>query len=116
MKNIDKRLVAVVHDAGMSGLALLLAVIARYGIDNLPPATIVTPWIVIFVAVSAFIFKVFGLGRGLWRFASLADLRAIVIASTVSILVFLVVLFLATRLEDLPRTVPFITWFMMIEN
>lgn len=114
MIRINKRLIAIVHDAGMSGLALLLAIVTRYGLDNLPPVSTIGAWVAIFVGVSAIVFKLLGLGRGLWRFASLADLRAIVIASTIAILSFLVVLFLATRLEDLPRTVPFITWFMMI--
>ena len=114
MTVINKRLIAIVHDACMSGFALWLAIITRYGFDDMPPSDTVLSWVAIFVCISAIVFKVLGLGRGLWRFASLADLRAIFIATSATVLIFLVVLFLITRLEDLPRTVPLITWFMMI--
>lgn len=114
MRFLNKRLVAIVHDAVMSGLALFVAIVARYGIDYLPPAATITSWIAIFVAISAIVFKTMGLGRGLWRFASLADLRAIVLASLASIVIFVLFLFLVTRLEALPRSVPVITWFIMV--
>lgn len=114
MKFLNKRLVAIVHDAFMSGLALFTAIVARYGIDYLPPMQTIAPWIAIFVVISAVVFKFLGLGRGLWRFASLADLKAIVIASTASIIIFVLCLFLITRLDSLPRSVPFITWFVMV--
>ncbi|WP_395173092.1 polysaccharide biosynthesis protein [Roseibium alexandrii] len=114
MNFLNKRLIAILHDAFMSGLALFAALVARYGIDHLPPAPTVAAWIAIFVAISAIVFKFMGLGRGLWRFASLADLRAIVVASLISIVIFVLVLFLITRLEALPRSVPVITWFVMV--
>ncbi|QDG74927.1 nucleoside-diphosphate sugar epimerase/dehydratase [Labrenzia sp. PHM005] len=114
MKFLNKRLIAIIHDAFMSGLALFMAIVARYGIDYLPPSQTIAAWIAIFVVISAIVFKFMGLGRGLWRFASLADLRAIVIASLASIVIFVLCLFLVTRLEALPRSVPVITWFIMV--
>ncbi|MEP2703922.1 MAG: nucleoside-diphosphate sugar epimerase/dehydratase [Roseibium sp.] len=98
----------------MSGLALFFAIAARYGLENMPPVEMIGSWVALFIGISAIVFKFSGLGRGLWRFASLADLRAIVIASTISIVVFVLCLFLTTRLDSLPRSVPFITWFIMI--
>ena len=114
MNTINKRLIAVVHDAGMSGLALFLAIVARYGTKSFPDTELVASWVALFVLVSAIVFRLMGLGRGLWRFASLADLRAIVMASTAAILLFIICLFAIIRLDSLPRSVPFITWFMMI--
>ena len=114
MLRINKRSIAIVHDAAMSGLSLFLAIVARYGIEDLPSAEKISIWVVVFSVISAIVFKISGLGRGLWRFASLADLRAIVLASTIAVLVFLIMFFMTTRLEDLPRSVPFITWFIMI--
>lgn len=114
MSVLNKRLIAILHDAGMAGLALFLAIAARYGFENLPAPDMFTAWLAIFVVISALTFKILGLGRGLWRFASFSDLRTIVIASSVAIVVFVLCLFLITRLDSLPRSVPFITWFMMI--
>ncbi|EFO34014.1 putative epimerase/dehydratase WbiI [Roseibium sp. TrichSKD4] len=114
MTLLNKRLIAVLHDALMSGLALALAIAARYGFNNLPPTEKYMGWVGLFVIISLIVFKLSGLGRGLWRFASLADLRAIVIAATATISVFVICLFLISRLDGLPRSVPFITWFMMI--
>lgn len=114
MTLLNKRLIAVLHDALMSGLALALAIAARYGFNNLPPTEKYMGWVGLFVLISLIVFKLSGLGRGLWRFASLADLRAIVIATTATIVVFVICLFLISRLDGLPRSVPFITWFMMI--
>lgn len=114
MTLLNKRLIAILHDALMSGVALSLAIAARYGFDNLPPTDKFLQWVGLFVAISLVVFKLAGLGRGLWRFASLADLKAIVIATTATIAVYVICLFLVSRLDGLPRSVPFITWFMMV--
>ena len=55
-----------------------------------------------------------GLYRGLWRYASLNDLVNIVKAVTLALLIFLPIAFLVTRLEAVPRSSYFITWFVMI--
>ena len=67
-----------------------------------------------FCVISAAVFFLFGVHRGVWRFASLSDLRNIVLASTTSMLVFLLAMFLVDRLAAIPRSVPLIAWFMMI--
>ncbi|MEP3427984.1 MAG: nucleoside-diphosphate sugar epimerase/dehydratase [Roseibium sp.] len=98
----------------MSGLALMLAIAARYGFEDLPAPEKLVQWIGLFVLISLVVFKFAGLGRGLWRFASLAELKAIVVATTATIVLFVICLFLISRLDGLPRSVPFITWFMMV--
>ena len=114
MTLLNKKLIAILHDALMSGLALSLAIVTRYGFDDLPPTEKLLQWVGLFVLISLIVFKLADLGRGLWRFASLADLKAIVIATTAAIVVFVICLFLVSRLDGLPRSVPFITWFMMV--
>jgi O-antigen biosynthesis protein WbqV len=66
------------------------------------------------MAIAFAIFAVMGLGRGIWRFASLTDLRFIVIAATVVVLTFLVAKFLIDRLDAVPRSVPIVAWFILI--
>lgn len=109
-----KRFFASIHDMGMAGVALYLALVARYGFDRLPDDGRVVLWIGSFMLIAAIVFRLFGLGRGIWRFASVTDLRAIVLASTVAVIAFLFFAFLVQRLEGLPRTAPITTWFAMI--
>ena len=109
-----KRVFASVHDVVMAGLAIALAIVARYGFDELPSDEQIAIWVGGFMAISAVSFRIFGLGRGMWRFASITDLRAIIYASTLAILIFLVAMFALTRLDGLPRTAPIIAWFVMI--
>jgi O-antigen biosynthesis protein WbqV len=109
-----KRAFASAHDVVMAGIAMILALTARYGLDDLPTDGRLLLWIGGFMAISAVAFRIFGLGRGMWRFASITDLRAIVFASTLATLAFLVVMFALTRLDGLPRTAPIIAWFVLI--
>lgn len=109
-----KRLLASVHDALMAGAALLVALIARYGVDELPPFDLVVTWTLSFAAIAAIVFRLFGLGRGMWRFASITDLRAIVVATSVAIVAFMIFLFLFNRLDGFPRSSAVITWFVTI--
>jgi len=101
------------HDVVMAVASLMIALIARYGndvwrIDQLGL------WLTLFAITCLVIFQCLGLGRGMWRFASITDLRTIVLAATASVIVFMPLLFSVTRLEGFPRTALPITWFVMI--
>ena len=67
-----------------------------------------------FTVVAAVIFRFSNLYRGVWRYASLNDLFTITKAVSLTILVFLVLMFTITRLETLPRSLPLINWFVLI--
>ncbi|MEM7653878.1 MAG: nucleoside-diphosphate sugar epimerase/dehydratase, partial [Pseudomonadota bacterium] len=71
-------------------------------------------WIGSFLAVCVFVFWFSGLYRGIWRYASMSDLIAIVRAVTIATLIYLAIMFLFTRLELLPRAIPLINWFVLI--
>ncbi len=55
-----------------------------------------------------------GLYRGIWHYASMADLVAIAKAVTLALLIFLPMLFWVTRLDDFPRTALPIVWIMLV--
>ena len=55
--------------------------------------------------VHALAFRGFGLYRGMWRYASLPDLKRILIAVGLAALVLPLVLFMIARLADVPRSV-----------
>lgn len=109
-----KRILASGHDIGMAMAGMLLALSARYGITGLPTDEQVITWVAVFALLSAISFRIFGLGRGMWRFASVTDLRAIVLAVSVSCVAFVIVMFLINRLDAFPRTVPLLAWFATI--
>ncbi|MBK1696673.1 nucleoside-diphosphate sugar epimerase/dehydratase [Rhodovibrio salinarum] len=108
--------VAFVHDAVMAALACVLAFALRLG-DGVT-AYLRDPefWLVvgIFTAVCAGVFWFMGLYRGIWRYASVQDVIAIVKAVTLSLLIFLPITFLMTRLDAMPRSVLVIAWLLLV--
>ncbi len=112
---LPRQTIAFLHDLGMAALSFLLALGLRLGVDPLLrlPAD---AWLalVLFTMVCGIVFWHAGLYRGIWRYASLNDLVAIVRAVTLALLVFLPVTFLITRLNELPRTSLIINWFVLI--
>ena len=99
----------------MAGLSFVLALYLRLGDDllaNGPRFTLL--YGVSFTLIAAVIFLLTGLYRGIWRYASVPDLFNIARAATLTELVFLPVMFLATRLDTLPRSLLLINWLVLI--
>jgi O-antigen biosynthesis protein WbqV len=68
----------------------------------------------LFMAVAAAMFAGLDLYRGVWRYASLNDTVQIVKAASLTVAVFFPLLFLFTRLEDLPRSSLIINWLILM--
>ena len=68
----------------------------------------------LFGFIAAIVFLHQGLYRGVWRYASLNDLIAITRAVTLVILLFLLVMFLWSRLDNFPRSNLAINWFVLM--
>ncbi len=112
---IQRSKVAFAHDVIMAAISFPLALYLRVG-DALPyfvPQNMVLATIG-FAALAGCIFWLFGLYRGIWRYASLNDLSRIAKAVTLAIAVLFAVLFLTTRLDWLPRSAPIIQWFLLM--
>ena len=111
----NRRLLAFGHDTAVAALAFLLALYLRMGNDavNLPFGAVATA-VVLFTLTCAIVFWACGLYRSIWAFASLRDLKEILRAATIAVAVFLMLAFLTTRLEGVPRTVPFMAWFILL--
>ncbi len=60
------------------------------------------------------IFFLFGMYRGMWRFSGMRDLISLVQAVTISSGLAMTLLFLAFRLEEYPRSVFIIDWFVVL--
>ena len=112
---VDRPSIAFLHDIVMAGIAFLAAVTLRMGTDALSNTSEnLLLALILFVVVCGTVFHFTGLYRGVWRYASLDDLLAIVRAVTLALLVFLPVTFLLTRLNELPRASLIIAWFVLI--
>ena len=91
MKNLLKRAfspgVAFVHDLMMVPLAWLAAYWFRFNLYQIPePMLQYALWdLLLVVPVQVAVFRLFGLYRGVWRFASLPDLARIVKAVAVGL-------------------------------
>jgi FlaA1/EpsC-like NDP-sugar epimerase len=107
--------IVFLHDLVMAAAAFVAAFYLRVADDLLTQFSdgllVGTP---IFVVVCGLSFHTFGMYRGVWRYASLPDLLAITKAVTAAVLVFIGIAFLINRVEDVPRSVPIIAWFVLM--
>lgn len=111
----SKSRIAFAHDLVMAALSFPLALFLRVGDtilwvgwDDLAQAS------GLFVLVAALVFPLGKLYRGIWRYASIPDLIAVLRAATLAVLIFLPILFFLTRLEWVPRSAPLIQWFVLL--
>ncbi|MBT3916233.1 MAG: polysaccharide biosynthesis protein [Rhodospirillaceae bacterium] len=99
----------------MAALSFVIALFLRIGTDiEFYELDQLLLWTAIFAAVAAIVFRSMKMYRGVWRYASLNDLLTITKSASLTVLVFLVLMFATTRLEDLPRSLPFINWFVLM--
>ena len=109
-----RRSLALIHDIIIAGAAFMLALYLRVGTDIVDmPGGSVSGSLALFTLSCAAVFWACGLYRSIWAFASLRDLTEILRATTIVIAVFLMLAFLLSRLDGVPRTVPFMAWFIM---
>ncbi|HYC03783.1 MAG TPA: nucleoside-diphosphate sugar epimerase/dehydratase [Azospirillaceae bacterium] len=110
----DRRTLAYAHDIVMAALSFVVSLYLRVGGDLWDYAEPLAPGIAIFTLIAAGSYRFFGMNSGVWRYASLRDLLAIMRAVTATMVVFLLLMFMVTRLEALPRSVPLINWFVLV--
>ena len=110
-----RNVIAAFHDAVMAAISFLLAIYIRLGDEQLSQ---VRPYLKLgtlaFTLICVLVFIYMRLYRGLWRYASMRDLIAIVKAVSLSILIFAALIFIFNRLEGLPRSVLFINWMLLM--
>ncbi len=110
--------VATLHDILAAVAAWMLAYWLRFNFD-MPAAytTVMLRNLTLVVGIQAIVFLLFGLYRGIWRFASIPDLRHIGLAVGVSTLAVTMLMFMLDRMHDVPRSVlvldPILLFLMM---
>ncbi|MBK1717432.1 polysaccharide biosynthesis protein [Thiocystis violacea] len=105
---LRSRTAALSHDLLTIPAAWLLAYWLRFNLDRIPAEFIAgalqaLPWVIL---IQGSVYWLFGLYRGVWRFASLPDLVRITKAVLVGTALVVVMLFIINRSENVPRSVP----------
>ncbi len=116
LRRINARgMIAYAHDIVMTALSFAIALYLRIGSDIflLSPDNLYLGASTL-VCTGAVIYWYTGLYRGIWRYASIRDLAALARAVSLTLLIFILVMFLWTRLEDLPRSLPLINWLVLM--
>ncbi|HEY0522352.1 MAG TPA: nucleoside-diphosphate sugar epimerase/dehydratase [Stellaceae bacterium] len=106
--------VAFAHDVAMATASFALSLYLRVGNAFPQYETVLIEGTLLMALVAGIVFRSLGLYRGIWRYASMNDLLALVRAVTIVILAFVPALFVLTRAESLPRSVPVINWVMLL--
>ena len=113
-----RTVIAFVHDLAAAVVAWWLAYSFRFNFE-IPPLYLaslqeILPWVIL-IHAAAFLW--FGLYRGLWHYASLPDLRRILLAVLTSAAAVPLALFMLQILAGIPRTVlllaPILLLFIM---
>jgi FlaA1/EpsC-like NDP-sugar epimerase len=108
-------IVAFAHDIIMAGLSFMVAMYLRVGATDYKISfELLLEGAMAMALIGGIIFWLSGLYRGVWRYASMDDLMAITRAATISMLLFLLLMFVWSRMDDVPRSVPFINWFVLM--
>jgi len=111
----NKANLVYLHDIFITAICFNLSIFLRLGSEfgSIPDSVIGFGTILITI-IGAVVYRLTGLYKGIWRYASINDLINIVKASSVTIAAFLILMFAITRLESFPRSVLFINWFVLI--
>ncbi len=99
-------LLVILHDLAATGLAWALAYWLRFNFD-IPPtyARSMLATLAFVVTLQGVIAWSFGLYRGIWRFASLPDLKRIIAAVSAGAVTVPLLLYMLQLLSDVPRSV-----------
>ena len=104
------------HDIILTVLSFYISLYLRLGDGLLAYFSLETLFFggALFGIIAAGVYLYQDLYRGVWRYASLNDLLAITRAVTLVVLLFLLVMFLWARLDNLPRSYLAINWFVLM--
>ncbi len=115
---VGRSTVVYLHDLVVTAAAMVFAMYLRVGNDAFdlyrPVLLASIPMVMIIGAVT---FRLFGLYRGIWRYASAPDMVQLVKAVSVSAVVFgglISALVMLVPMEPMPRSVPLILWLVLL--
>jgi len=107
LEKLQSSKVIFTHDLLVIPISWIGAYWLRFNLGSIPDYALDAALNVLFIVVfaQAIIFRIFGLYRGVWRFASIPDFIRIVKAIISGVLVISILLFFYDRLTSIPRSV-----------
>jgi len=108
-----RNLLVLLHDVVMAFAAVWVAFYLRLAEAAFAEVETVLQLAAVYAGLACIVYIATGLYRHVWLYVSFPDCVNIARTATVITLLFVPVIFLATRLEDVPRSVPVITWFVL---
>jgi O-antigen biosynthesis protein WbqV len=109
-----RNLLVYAHDVAMAFVAMAVAFVLRLGLGGFALEPMVLEASLVFAGCAAVVYLFSGLYRHVWEYVSIKDAVNVVRSATATVLVFLPVWFLLTRLDGFPRSVPLIAWLVML--
>lgn len=114
-RRISANFLAILHDGLIAAVSLSLALFLRLGYDSFEYArSYILEASAAFTVLLVAVLLYYRAYRHVWRFTSLNDLVVLAKASTLALFIFYIGLFGFTRLEAMPRSVPFIHWMTLM--
>jgi FlaA1/EpsC-like NDP-sugar epimerase len=115
LKKFKNRLLASILDWFVVALAWILAYVLRYNFMSIPHDVLITgiKALGIVFIVQVFLYHVFHMHRGVWRFTSIVDLIKIIKVVLVGAISSVLVLFLLNLLFGIPRAI-FPIYFILL--
>ena len=110
----QRKFLVLLHDTAMAFISIFLAFFLRLGDQILFQFQSVLLVAFLFSSISFFMYLNSGLYKHAWLYVSFSDGIKIVRSVSIIILLFVPLLFLFTRLQDIPRSVPVISWFILV--
>lgn len=110
----SKRLLGTFHDLCMAALSFVAANLLVASFYNGAVISGFLEKTALFTLICAVSFRLFELNRGSWRYASISDLLAILKAATLSVLIYVAIIFTYSRGAGFSRFIPFLTWLLLI--
>lgn len=112
---ISQNVLAVLHDALMASASFFLALYLRLGDRTFSyTEAYLVEGCGAFTLALMLVLLYFRAYRHVWRFTALSDLVTIAKAGSLALMAFYLGMFVLTRLEGLPRSVPFIHWMTLM--
>ncbi|MBM4200458.1 MAG: polysaccharide biosynthesis protein [Gammaproteobacteria bacterium] len=107
LPTLRTRTVIFIHDLAMVALAWLGAYWLRFNLAEIPEPfwEAAIKWLPVVMVLQGLSLRIYGLYRGVWRFASVPDLLRIVKAVATGAFVIAGVTFITNRLAGVPRSV-----------
>ena len=111
------KLLTLAYDTAASGLAFYMAMNFAFGrafqLMSLPNPQIAASYTMIYAGIAFIMLCYLRVYRGIWRYTSLGDCVCILHVTTFVVLLFVPIVFVMTRAEELPRSAPIIAGLLM---